>query len=163
RHLSRRGGRSRASQRRSTGRDTHRGGPPMMGARAILAVTILAVVSACQTERKERTEPAGRGHEAAQHEHEEQAVRLDATQRAAVGISVVEANPGKLDRGVQLLGEVRPNGDRLAHIVPRFPGIVRDVRKSIGDAVKSGETLAVIESSESLAPYELRTLLDGTI
>jgi cobalt-zinc-cadmium efflux system membrane fusion protein len=68
-----------------------------------------------------------------------------------------------VDDGVQLLGTVHPNGDRLAHITPRFPGIVRDSQKKIGDVVRTGEVLAVVESSESLAPYELKTLIDGTI
>ena len=58
---------------------------------------------------------------------------------------------------------VRANEDRLAHIVPRFPGIVTEVRKRIGDTVKSGQTLAVIESSQSLSPYPLKTLLAGVI
>jgi cobalt-zinc-cadmium efflux system membrane fusion protein len=75
---------------------------------------------------------------------------------APVGKAVVE-------RFIELPGVVRPNEDRLAHIVPRFAGIVTDVRKRIGDPVKSGETLAVIESSQSLSPYALKTLIGGVI
>ncbi|MFQ5652881.1 MAG: efflux RND transporter periplasmic adaptor subunit, partial [bacterium] len=53
--------------------------------------------------------------------------------------------------------------DRLAHIVPRFPGIVKEVRKHIGDRVKKGQVLAIIESNESLAPYEVKSLIAGTV
>lgn len=79
------------------------------------------------------------------------------------GVKFVPADSGHVDDGVELLGTVRPNGDGLAHITPRFPGIVRDVRANVGDNVKAGDILAVVESSESLAPYELKTLINGTI
>lgn len=79
------------------------------------------------------------------------------------GVTFVPADSGHVDDGVELLGTVRPNGDGLAHITPRFPGIVRDVRANVGDDVRAGAVLAVVESSESLAPYELKTLINGTI
>ena len=104
---------------------------------------------------------------AAEHAHadarEPGALALTDAQRARYGISVVVAGPGPIDSGHELLGEVRANGDRLAHIEPRFPGIVKDVRRSAGDAVRAGDVLAVIESSESLVGYELRTLIDGVV
>ena len=99
-------------------------------------------------------------------EHGEEAanaVRLSAEQMAAAGIRIAEAAPGAIDSGIELLGEVHPNGDRLAHITPRFPGIVREVRKNAGDAVRAGDVLAVIESSDSLAPYSLKTAIDGVV
>ncbi|MDH8346182.1 biotin/lipoyl-binding protein, partial [Klebsiella pneumoniae] len=46
---------------------------------------------------------------------------------------------------------------------PRFPGIVRDVRKRIGDVVQKGDVLAVIESNQSLTQYELKASLAGTV
>ena len=94
---------------------------------------------------------------------EAEALALSAEERARYGIASVAAGPGPIDAGHELLGEVRANGDRLAHIEPRFPGIVKDVRRSAGDAVRAGDVLAVIESSESLVGYELRTLIDGVV
>lgn len=90
-------------------------------------------------------------------------VHRTAAELAPFGVTVQTAGPGKIDRGIELLGEVRPNGDALAHIVPRFPGIALTIRKTIGDNVKSGDVLATIQSNESLAPYELKTMIDGTI
>jgi cobalt-zinc-cadmium efflux system membrane fusion protein len=106
------------------------------------------------------TPPAGSDDTAAD---EHGALRLSREQLESYAIRIAAASPGTVDPGVELLGEVRPNGDRLAHIVPRFPGIVREVRRSVGEQVRSGETLAIIESSDSLAPYELKTLIAGTI
>jgi cobalt-zinc-cadmium efflux system membrane fusion protein len=78
------------------------------------------------------------------------------------GVRLATAGPGEVDLGVQLPGEVRPNADRIAHVAARFPGIVREVRKHVGDAVKAGDVLAVVES-EHLAPFEVRAAFDGTI
>lgn len=108
-------------------------------------------------------EPPPRPTGATHAEHHEEAIRLDAETRARHGITLATAGPGAIDLGIELLGVVQPNGDRLAHITPRFPGIVREVRKAVCDAVRTGDVLAIVESSESLAPYELKTLTDGTI
>jgi cobalt-zinc-cadmium efflux system membrane fusion protein len=113
--------------------------------------------------------PVPEGEEHGHDDHDEHGhdaageVHLTSEQRERAGITVATAGPGELDAGVELPGEVRADGNRVAHIVPRFPGIVKDVRKDIGDRVRSGEVLAVVESSESLAPYSLITLIDGTI
>lgn len=90
-------------------------------------------------------------------------VSLTPEQREAFGIEIATAKPGNVDSGLELLGEVEPNGDTLAHIVPRFAGIVRQVRKVTGDKVRAGEVLAVVESSDTLVHYELKTLTDGVI
>lgn len=96
------------------------------------------------------------------HEGGEQ-VRLAPSVLEEFDIQLRRAGPGHISRTVALPAEVRPDQDRLAHIAPRFPGIVREVRKRIGDHVESGEVLAVIESSESLAPYPLRSGIRGVI
>jgi cobalt-zinc-cadmium efflux system membrane fusion protein len=102
-------------------------------------------------------EGGGHGGEAAE------AVRLSPEQLTDAGVRLAEAGPGAIDSGTELLGEVHPNGDRLAHITPRFPGIVREVRANAGDAVRAGDVLAVIEASDSLAPYTLKTAIDGVV
>jgi cobalt-zinc-cadmium efflux system membrane fusion protein len=120
----------------------------------VLAICALVAADAARAEEEEHH------HHAASHA---KGVRLSAAQLAAFGVTVETAGPGKIDHGVELLGEVRANGDTLAHIVPRFPGIVREVRVTVGDNVRAGQLLATVESNESLAPYELKTQLDGTV
>jgi membrane fusion protein, heavy metal efflux system len=93
----------------------------------------------------------------------EDVVRLDARDLEEHGVSIATAGPGVIDPAIELSGVIRPNGDRLAHIVPRFPGVVREVRRTIGDAVKAGDVLAVVESSGSLARYELQTMISGLV
>ncbi|NNE09477.1 MAG: HlyD family efflux transporter periplasmic adaptor subunit [Gemmatimonadetes bacterium] len=91
------------------------------------------------------------------------AVRLSQAEMDEFGIILDVAGPGTIVSTLELPGEVVPNADRLAHIVPRFPGIATEVRARIGDYVRKGEVLAIIESDESLAPFEVKTLISGTI
>ena len=100
-----------------------------------------------------------------QHEEEghEEIVKLSADEMREFGIVVDEAGSATLTGSVDLPGEIQANDNTLAHIVPRFPGIVTDVRAQVGDRVEAGQVLAVIESDESLSPYEVKTLLAGTV
>jgi cobalt-zinc-cadmium efflux system membrane fusion protein len=93
----------------------------------------------------------------------ENRVALAPDQLEAAGISVLAAGPARIAESVVLYGRVAANEDALAHVVPRFPGVVRSVRKRLGDEVAKGDVLAVIESNESLHPFELRAPLAGTV
>jgi len=104
-------------------------------------------------------EHEGHGHG---DEHEE-VVRLGEAEMQEFGIVVSEAGPATLEQVLELPGEIQANDSALAHIVPRFSGIVTEVRNQVGDRVSAGEVLAVIESDESLSPYEMRTLIAGTV
>lgn len=79
---------------------------------------------------------------------EAQVVRLTEAQRQEFGISVGTAGPGMLRLHLALPGQVALNADRRAHIVPRISGVVRQVHKNLGDAVRAGEVMAVVESRE---------------
>lgn len=78
------------------------------------------------------------------------------------GVRLATATPGEVDIGVDLPGEIRPNADRIAHIAPRFPGLVREVRRYTGDRVRAGDVLAIVES-DNLSAFEVKAALDGTI
>jgi len=104
----------------------------------------------------------GREHRFAYASYEGR-VELDAAQTEAAGIEIAEAGPAEIREHVALNGRIAPNEDALAHVLPRFPGVVRSAHKRLGDPVAAGELLAVIESNESLHPYELRARLAGTV
>jgi cobalt-zinc-cadmium efflux system membrane fusion protein len=108
----------------------------------------------------ERDEHAGHGHG---NHADEDAIKLAAETMEEFGITMEIAREGRLDVHVTLPGEVHINQDRQAHIVPRYPGLVINVKKSIGDRVEKGDVLAILEGNDSLAPYALKSLIDGTI
>lgn len=109
---------------------------------------------------------AGEAEEHGSHEGEggeEGLVILSAAQRQSAAITIGTATPREIFIAQELPGEVVVNADRLAHVVPRFSGIAREVRKKLGEAVKAGDVLAIVEANESLAPYEVKSLISGTV
>ena len=75
-------------------------------------------------------------------------VRISEEDMKRFGIEVAKAGGGSFDQHIRVPGEIVINSDLLAHIVPRVSGVVRQVRKHLGDFVKKGEIMAVIGSRE---------------
>ncbi len=59
-----------------------------------------------------------------------------------------EAVTGGVDAWIRAPGQIRINHERMAHIVPRVKGVVSQVRADLGQDIKSGQVLAVIESRD---------------
>jgi cobalt-zinc-cadmium efflux system membrane fusion protein len=78
-------------------------------------------------------------------------------------IVVKRATSQSIRSTLQLRGTIFPSEHRIAHIIPRFSGVVREGRKHIGDPVQKGEVLAVIESNQSLQPFEVRSQIAGAV
>jgi cobalt-zinc-cadmium efflux system membrane fusion protein len=81
----------------------------------------------------------------------------------AAGIEIAVAGPAVMRTTLELHGRIRPDEDRMAHMIPRFPGVVKEVRKRLGDRVEKGEVLAVVQSNESLESYEVLSEISGTV
>jgi cobalt-zinc-cadmium efflux system membrane fusion protein len=75
-------------------------------------------------------------------------VNLSKSEMKNLGIGIERAEPGTLKMELSFPGEIRLNADRQANIVPRLTGIVREIRKSVGDSVRKGEVMTVIESRD---------------
>lgn len=97
------------------------------------------------------------------HEENLPVVSISPEELEEFDIDIDLAGPGSIEIHRDLTGEIVIDPDRLAHISPRFPGIVKEVLKQLGDHVKKDEVLAIIESNESLTHYEVRSLIEGTI
>ena len=102
------------------------------------------------------------GHED-HDESEEIDVIISDKEMKEFGIITQIAGGGELQLHVNLTGEIIIPPDNLAHIYPRFDGIVKKVLKSVVDKVTIGEVLAIIESNESLSEYEVKSLIKGTV
>ena len=83
-----------------------------------------------------------------EHDDHEEGLQLSAAERAEFGVQVATAAPGLLEVHVNIPGEVQVNPDLLAHIVPRVPGVARQILANVGDQVQQGQILAVLESRE---------------
>ncbi|QUS40887.1 HlyD family efflux transporter periplasmic adaptor subunit [Tardiphaga alba] len=98
------------------------------------------------------------------HAHaEEGVVQMSDAKLAAAGIEILTATAGTLHNSIILNGILQPNQEALVQVTPRFPGVVREIKKRIGDTVEKGELLAKIESNQSLTTYEMRAPISGTV
>jgi len=102
------------------------------------------------------------GH-AEQDEHGAPRIVISDVKLAAAGVVFAEAGAATLSDTLQFNGVLRANQEAVVQVTPRFPGIVRAIRKRIGDAVAKEDQLASIESNQSLTVYELKAPISGTI
>ncbi|MDX2437191.1 MAG: efflux RND transporter periplasmic adaptor subunit [Acidobacteriota bacterium] len=106
-------------------------------------VTLLLAVSGCGGP----AEP-GRSDHGETEGHQDGFVQMAASDVAENGIRLEEAQSGVVELTTELPGEVLVNGDRMAHVAPRVSGVVKEVFASLGDPVREGQLLAVLESRE---------------
>ncbi len=113
--------------------------------------------------------PASRGSAPDKHghggheEHGAAAAIMNDAKIAAAGIELEKAGPATLRQIIRINGLLQANQEALAQVTPRFPGIVREVHKRIGESVEKGGLLAKVESNQSLTVYEMRAPLAGSI
>ncbi|RJF77008.1 divalent metal ion exporter adaptor subunit IhpB [Rhodopseudomonas palustris] len=103
------------------------------------------------------------GQHAEPDEHGAQRILISEIKLAAAGASFAEAGSATLSDSLALNGILRANQETLVQVTPRFPGLVRTIRKRIGDQVTRDEPMASIESNQSLTSYELKSPLAGTV
>jgi cobalt-zinc-cadmium efflux system membrane fusion protein len=82
---------------------------------------------------------------------------------ANAGIATEVAGPATLVETVTVYGRIAADPSHQRDVGARFPGVIRSVRKNLGDTVRAGETLATIESNESLQTYSLEAPIGGVI
>ena len=134
----------------------------------ILSITLLLIFAPGCSDEEKRNESVETEHLSGaegRNENEEfsEGIVLTEETMKEFGIEVKEAKSGLIKTHIYLTGEVIAEPSSISHIIPRFNGIVKDVYKTVGDKVLKGETLALIESNESLVSYKVHSLIDGTI
>jgi cobalt-zinc-cadmium efflux system membrane fusion protein len=90
-------------------------------------------------------------------------VEMAEESRRKAGIGIETAGPAMLTTRLDLNGRISPNEEQMTHVIPRFPGVIKTVKKRLGDAVSRNEVLATAESNESLQIYEIKAELAGTV
>lgn len=90
----------------------------------------------------------GEGSKGHDDHGDEGKIKLTPAMLANAKIDIRTAGPGKVAVTLALPGEVGLNTERVAHVTPRVGGTVREVKKQLGDLVKKGDVLAVLDSRE---------------
>ena len=85
-----------------------------------------------------------------QWEYSQIEARAEISEEAArnAGIRTTRAGPAEIHQVIQLSGEIGLHEKHVAHVVPRLDAMVTSVKKDLGDPVKKGDILAVLDSRE---------------
>lgn len=133
----------------------------------ILAIAVFAGMRVLESKppaakTEEHGHAGGEGHD--EHEHgKEGHVELSAEARKNANLKIEEVGGAKIQTLLPLYGKIASNEESLAHVQPRFPGVVKEVRKRLGDSVVKGDLLAVVENNDSLRSYEIKSEVSGTV
>lgn len=103
------------------------------------------------------------GHEEGEGGHEEGVLALTPEQIKAAGIELAQAGPATIRETLPLYGVVAPNAERVREVAARYPGVIRSVTTAIGSTVRQGQSLATVESNESLETYTVTAPLSGVV
>ncbi len=80
-----------------------------------------------------------------------------------LNIEILQAGSAMVQETVSVSGRVTLNQNTTAQVKARFPGVIRSVLKEPGEVVKAGDTLATVESNDSLQVYAVKSPVSGTI
>jgi cobalt-zinc-cadmium efflux system membrane fusion protein len=136
------------------------GGGILYKSTSVLASTEQAAEASAHVEEK------GTGHgdtHGEGHEEEESKVKLDPQAIANMNIEVVEAMAGVVHASIPVTGRIVLNQNATAEVKARFAGVVKSVTKTQGEMVKSGDTLATVESNDSLQVYPIKSPITGIV
>ncbi len=127
-------------------------------ARTVLALAAFALAACSRT-----TPPAS-----AQVDHEAEGdgprhIALSPEQIRTAGIVIAQAGSAVIRQTLPVYGTIAPDAERVREVGARFPGIIRSVRSKVGDTVRAGETLATVESNESLQTYAVVAPIGGVV
>lgn len=127
----------------------------------MLALTLLlaATLNACGKDgtrqapqakaAESRSDKTGQEGEKKEGGHEAgSSVKLTQEEIAAAGIKVETLQLQNLADRIEVTATIQANQDKLAHVAPRIPGRIVQVNANLGDAVKPGLPLALLDSLE---------------
>ncbi|MCZ6674432.1 MAG: efflux RND transporter periplasmic adaptor subunit [Verrucomicrobia bacterium] len=81
----------------------------------------------------------------------------------AFGVKIEQAGNRNLAIELILPGEIKLDRDLVAHVSPRYISVVQSISARLGDSVKAGQSLAVLQSTDTLVNFELKAPITGTI
>lgn len=90
-------------------------------------------------------------------------VELTAEKRKAAALELADVGSATIKNLLPVYGKITTNEETMAHVMARFPGVVKKVNRRLGESVQKDEVLAVVESNESLRTYDVTAAVAGTV
>ncbi|ANO53330.1 efflux RND transporter periplasmic adaptor subunit [Woeseia oceani] len=73
------------------------------------------------------------------------------------------AGPGQVRETIGVYGHIETIPERVSAVIARFDGTVREVAVVTGETVRAGQTLATVESNDSLNVYTVTAPIAGVV
>ena len=113
--------------------------------RLLAAKPATSVAKAALSKAQANSEP---GREARPAAGRVTTVTLDDTKFAVAKIAIEEVRVDQIATGVSVVGQIQANSDRQVEVRPRASGIIREVHARLGQKVKRGDPLVILDSRE---------------
>ena len=98
-----------------------------------------------------------------QYDNFEGRTKIENAIASALEVETSIAGAEVLQETINVFGKVTANPEAVSNISARFAGVIKSVSASIGDTVQKGQTLATVESNESLKLYSIRAPISGVL
>ena len=122
-----------------------------------------AVIAGGGHEHGHEKEEEGHEHGHGDEHEKEGVIKLTEEALKSAKIDVRVASSSTLAMQLRVSGRISPVSSNVAHIASRFSGVIREVKKDIGETVAAGDVLAIVESNQNLQKFEVRALKAGII
>ena len=127
-----------------------------MGVAAALAAAVLLAAGCSEKESGEakaeskaaaRKDEKGKGKEGAEHK-DEGLIKLTAEEITRAGVKVEPLQAQRVADTLEVTATIGSNRERIAKVLPRVGGRIVSISAKLGDRVKQGQALAVLDSIE---------------
>jgi cobalt-zinc-cadmium efflux system membrane fusion protein len=98
-----------------------------------------------------------------QYENYEGRTQIANTMAKETGIQTEKAGPAIIRETLTLTGRIQTDPNRLSHVRARYPGVVKSIKRELGESVRAGDILATVQSNESLQTYAIKAPIGGMI
>lgn len=98
-----------------------------------------------------------------QYDNFEGRTKIEKAVADALEIETSISGPVVLQETIGVFGKITANPEGVSNINARFSGVIKSVSVSIGDTVRRGQTLATVESNESLKLYSIKSPISGVL
>lgn len=117
---------------------------------AVLALVVVAAIGGAGVISARLAKPASTDKAEKEKPKAPDEERVDLSPEAIknADLEMLQSAAATVTSTLDLPGEISLNANALAHVTSRIGGTVREVKKQLGDVVKKGDVLAVLESRE---------------